>query len=197
MSVIQKCGMNIILPNQNMSTSTAKHIYSFSKAERFPPLKTAGYSQNFYELPSTISKRYTKFGFGERSDFTNTTKIKKKKKGEEDEDSGKNDKKEDAKNDKPVLHGPAYTFSNGREKYGKVYLDTAKIFDKDVPGPGKYYYLKPFGSEAPKYSIKGKHDEDKKKDKDKKENTEEGANEKKEPEQRVPKGNEPFECYYP
>ena len=33
------------------------------------------------------------------------------------------------------------------------------MFDKDVPGPGKYNYLKQFGTEAPKFSIKGKPDE--------------------------------------
>jgi hypothetical protein len=27
------------------------------------------------------------------------------------------------------------------------------MLDKNVPGPGKYNYLKPFGSEAQKYSL--------------------------------------------
>lgn len=32
------------------------------------------------------------------------------------------------------------------------------MFDKDVPGPGKYQYLKNFGSDASKFSITGKPD---------------------------------------
>ena len=55
-------------------------------------------------------------------------------------------------------HGPKYSFANGREKYGKVFLETTKLFDKNVPGPAKYNVLKPFGSDAPKVSFKGKYD---------------------------------------
>lgn len=53
-------------------------------------------------------------------------------------------------------HSPKFTFGIGREHYGKVYYETNKMFDKDVPGPGKYNYLKEFGSESAKFSIKGK-----------------------------------------
>lgn len=34
--LLKRCGMNVILPSRNLSTSTAKQRYSFSKAERFP-----------------------------------------------------------------------------------------------------------------------------------------------------------------
>lgn len=53
-------------------------------------------------------------------------------------------------------HLPAYTFGISRNYYEKVYYDTNKMLDKNVPGPGKYNYLKSFGSEASKYSMLGK-----------------------------------------
>ena len=160
MSVILQCGLAISRANTN--TSTAKHMYTFSRAERFPPLKTIGHSLNMYDLPSTKDKRRTTLGYGERSDFTKTDKNYK---------AELYDKGSDFNPQRP--HGPRYTFSCGREKYGKVYLDTAKLFDKDVPGPGKYNYLKPFGYGAPCYSIKGRYDSENKKKKDDK-NGEEG-----------------------
>jgi hypothetical protein len=34
------------------------------------------------------------------------------------------------------------------------------MLDKNVPGPGKYNCLKPFGSEAPKYSLYSRRGDD-------------------------------------
>lgn len=48
---------------------------------------------------------------------------------------------------------PAWSFGISRAYYEKVFCEANKMFDKDVPGPGKYNYLKPFGSESSKYSI--------------------------------------------
>ena len=62
-------------------------------------------------------------------------------------------------------YAPCYTFGVSREKYDKVYYETNKVIDKDVPGPGKYSTLKPFGYESPKFSIVGKHKEEKASDK--------------------------------
>ena len=53
-------------------------------------------------------------------------------------------------------HTPAWTFGISRDHYEKVYYETNKMLDKNVPGPGKYNYLKPFGSEATKFSMYGK-----------------------------------------
>ena len=44
-----------------------------------------------------------------------------------------------------------------RDKFEKAYCEGTKMNDPNVPGPGKYSYLKPFGSDAVKFSIKGKH----------------------------------------
>lgn len=52
-------------------------------------------------------------------------------------------------------HSPAWTFGISRDHYSKVYYETNKMLDKNVPGPGKYNYLKNFGSEAFKYSMSG------------------------------------------
>jgi hypothetical protein len=61
--------------------------------------------------------------------------------------------------DAETPHSPKYSFGIGREFFGKVYYDTNKMFDKDVPGPGKYDYLKTFGHDSYKFSIKGKPNE--------------------------------------
>jgi hypothetical protein len=58
--------------------------------------------------------------------------------------------------DKEHPYSPKWSFGIGREHYGKVYYETNKMLDKDVPGPGKYNYLRTFGIDAAKYSIKGK-----------------------------------------
>ena len=148
MSVIVKAGSDICKANTN--TSTAKYQYTIPKAKRFPepkvdPKRTGIYQ--LYNLPSTLSKRYTKFGYGTKSDFTRGDKNYKPNFYNMGTDF-------DQKNP----HGPKYSFANGRDKYGKVFLETAKPFDKNVPGPGKYNILKDFGSDAPKVSFKGKYD---------------------------------------
>ena len=100
-SVFYKCGLEISKACTN--NSTAKCMYSFSKAPRFPgdKVKTKEEIQkekeeekkrreeektlekngkyikhDYYALPSTLNKRYTKFGYGERTDFTGGTKKK-------------------------------------------------------------------------------------------------------------------------
>ena len=148
MSVIVKAGSEICKANTN--TSTAKFQYTFSKDIRFHERKfnkEKDGQYQFYVLPSTLSKRFTKFGYGTKSDFTRGDKNYKPTFYNRGTDF-------DPKNP----HGPKYSFANGRDKYGKVYLESTKPFDKNVPGPGKYNILKPFGSDAPKVSFKGKYD---------------------------------------
>ena len=147
MSVIVKSGTEICRANTN--TSTAKYQYTIPKAARFKELNPIpkGGKYQFYALPSTLSKRFTKFGYGIKSDFTKGDKNYAPKLYNTGTDF-------DLKNP----HGPKYSFPNPRDKYGKVYLDSIKPFDKNVPGPAKYNVLKPFGSDAPKVSFKGKYD---------------------------------------
>ena len=141
MSVIVKSKMEISRSPINQSTS--KQMYSFSKADRFPPLKTKGYCDIFYNLPSVTMTRFASLGKGTKSDFTKTAKDQNAKfyavKRDFDLDN---------------LQGPKFSFGICREKYAKVYYETNKMLDKNVPGPGKYNYLKAFGYDAPKFSMR-------------------------------------------
>ena len=102
MSVFFKVGSEICKACTNKST--AKYQYSFPKAERFPGTKLKTKEQiakekeeeerrkqeeeerikqhkyikhDYYLLPSTLSNRKTNFGFGERTDFTGSSKNNK------------------------------------------------------------------------------------------------------------------------
>ena len=157
MSVIIAAGAAITKAAVN--TSTSKAMYSFGKAPRFP-IKKNNSQANFYNLPSTRMKRFTSFGFGERSDFTGGALKKRKVKQKEE------NKKEQKDIDYTMFsdfdpkhpHGPRYSFALGREKFEKVYIESSKMFDKDIPGPGKYNFLKKFGYGAPSFFLKGRND---------------------------------------
>jgi len=53
---------------------------------------------------------------------------------------------------------PAWTFGISRSYYEKAYCETNKTIDKNIPGPGKYNFIKPFGSDAFKFSLIGKNE---------------------------------------
>ena len=58
--------------------------------------------------------------------------------------------------DKDHPHGPKYTFGMGRDKFTKVYVESNKNLDMNVPGPGKYYNPPAFGKGAISYSFRGR-----------------------------------------
>jgi hypothetical protein len=62
-------------------------------------------------------------------------------------------------------HSPKWTFGISRSHYDKVYYEAGNIVDKNIPGPGLYDVLKPFGKDGPKYSMKGRSSEEKQKTK--------------------------------
>ena len=130
------------ITKSTINKSTSKFMYSFSRAQRFPPLKRSGYCDSFYNLPSVTMKRYASIGIGNKSDFT------KRRKGGTAEFYGV---KRDF--DQGNLRGPKFTFGICRDKYAKVYYETDKMLDKNIPGPGKYSILKGFGEDAYKYSM--------------------------------------------
>ena len=145
MSIIIAAGEQI--SRSPLNTSSAHQMYSFPKSERFKSYSKT-YCDKFYDLPSVKSTRTTSFGFGTKSDFTK--KDKQIKTDFNYLDSDFNQKHP---------HGPKYSFpAAGREKYEKVYMENGKILDKTVPGPGKYNYLKSFGSDALKFTMKGRID---------------------------------------
>ena len=207
MSVLVKTAAEICKANTN--TSTAKYQYSFSKAARFPnpnlaeeirckklqdkldkgetlpvPIRKSKYE--FYSLPSTLSNRRTTFGKGNKYDFTKVGNNCKK---------AYYDPKTDF--DKNHPHGPMYSFTKA-DRSGKTKIEKKKkegeeetkqenkkndLVDIDGPSPARYNYLKPFGYDAPKISMKGRHGTPIKYKKDK-----EGEDsEKKEPEVYMPK----------
>ena len=179
MSVIVKAGSEICKANTN--TSTAKFQYSFSKAERFPipnlaekirtkklqekiekgeNVKIRESHYHFYNLPETKSTRKTTFGKGNKYDFTKVGNYCK---------ASCYDPKTDF--DKAHPHGPMYSFTkaersgkgkrlnkkNGEEEENKNENKNEKLVDVDGPSPAVYNYLKPFGHDAPKVSMKGRH----------------------------------------
>jgi hypothetical protein len=149
MSIIVASGEQI--SKSPLNGSPSKQMYSFAKSERFQKLKTNGVSSTyFYDLPEVRMKRSTTLGRGTKYDFTR-------------ENKGKNAQFYDLGSDfdKKQPHSPSWTFGISRDHYEKVYYETNKMLDKNVPGPGKYDYLKQFGAEAYKFSMRGKG-EDKK-----------------------------------
>ena len=195
MSIIFKAGSEICKSITN--TSTAKYQFSFPKAERFPKPreikpdpkyeeleKKINYKhQDYYLLPSTLNNRYTRFGYGQRSDFTGGAKVSKS--------VSQSENKIRTEPDKSFFTGPKYSFANGREKYEKVYVESTKPLDRNIPGPAKYDILKKvthdFGYDAPKISFGGLDPEtrlkalNKKKEEQKLLMMEEKENEKKNP----------------
>jgi hypothetical protein len=181
MSIIIKAGSDICKANTN--TSTAKFQYSFSKATRFPiphladeirkkkiqalidkgeDIKQPPIGQyTIYKLPSTLSNRRTTFGKGNKYDFTKTSNFCKILCYNPYSDF-------DQKNP----HGPKYSFTKGprsgkseivkKKKEGeeneeKKDGDKKELHDTNGPSPAAYNYLKKFGWDAPKYSMKGRH----------------------------------------
>ena len=123
------------------NASPTKFMYSFGRAERFPPLKRSGKSDRFYTLPSVRMNRTAGFGFGKKSDFTkrsnsHTEFVKVKR----DFDEGNQ-------------RGLKYSFGLGRDYFKKQVVPGYRNIDKNVPGPGIYKVRKDFGSDALKFSM--------------------------------------------
>lgn len=124
-----------------INKSKSKQMYSFSKSRRFPdPFKKEDIQ--FYNFSFWKGNRSTSMGYGTKYDFT-----------KENKDKCQNfyNLPTDFDTRKPFL--PAYTFGMSRSCFDKVYYDSIKMVDKNVPGPGKYNYLKPFGHDSSKFSL--------------------------------------------
>ena len=162
---------------------------------------------DYYLLPSTLSTRKTNFGFGERTDFTGCSK-KNKSKTSESQEVKPLTKEEKLKRmnqfaeyefERKYYHGPKYSIpeagkgkkkeekkdENKDDKEAKEERKKEEENKKDPVGPGRYNIVKSFGSEAPKYSIKGipdkKIEEMKKEVKKKREEYEEKERQNKRP----------------
>ena len=144
MSVIVATGEAI--SKSPINSSKSKQMFSFSKSSRFPKVDRRNYSDAIYSLPEIKTKRSTTFGLGNKYDFT---------KGQKGINSQFYSNGTDF--DKEHPYSPCFTFGAGRDKYEKVYYESNKMLDKSIPGPAKYYYLKPFGWDAAKFSMKGRN----------------------------------------
>jgi hypothetical protein len=126
-----------------LNTSHSKYLFSFNRAIRFPdpPKKQTNYE--FYNISTWRNNRSTSFGYGSKYDFTKENKDKCQNFYDVPQTFNPNKKSE----------APCYTFGVGRSSFEKVYYETNKSIDMNVPGPCKYNYLKPFGHESAKYSL--------------------------------------------
>ena len=127
--------------NHVENASPTKFMYSFSRAERFPPLKRTGKSDTFYNLPSIRMTRTAGIGYGTKSDFT----LNKNRRTEfisikRDFDEGNH-------------RGLKYSFGLGRDSFQKAFCPGYKNIDKNITGPGKYNVIRELGADAPKYSL--------------------------------------------
>jgi hypothetical protein len=130
-----------------LNNSPSKQMYSFSKSERFPPILSSSSStsslpqKQFYNIPPIRDKRSCSFGYGNKIDFSKESKDKSK--------VYYNIKSTFSKNS----GSPFYSFGIGRDL---TYNNKLSISNKNLPGPGQYNLLKPFGYNGKKFSIYSK-----------------------------------------
>ena len=126
-----------------LNNSPSKYMFSFSKTPRFFKTKQDEGVDKFYNLPSTLTKRSTAMGFGNRLNFT-----------------AKNSDTEfiSIKRYFDKNYQPGYKFSFGvsRDKFSKVYYPGLKLNDTSIPGPGKYNVRKGPGLNSPKFTMRQK-----------------------------------------
>lgn len=129
------------ISNSQLNHSCSKQMYSFPKTPRFQSLKRSTSATFIYNIPSMMSQRKAYIGYGHKSDFTKGKDI----------------------NvpyysiarlfETPHPTAPKYTFGVSREHFRKVLVNKRIAEPPKSPGPARYSYLKPFGSEAPKYTM--------------------------------------------
>lgn len=128
-----------------INNSTSKQQYSFSKSERFPKIKPT--TDSLYSLPSTTATRKAGFGYGTRSDFTNSSQRKGM-------NAGFYKILRDYDDYPSHIRGHYFKFGPGRSE---IKINDGSGNNK-VPGPGNYG-LAPrfkFGNGGPKFQLKGK-----------------------------------------
>mmetsp|Transcript_10728 Transcript_10728/g.16049 ORF Transcript_10728/g.16049 Transcript_10728/m.16049 type:complete len:278 (+) Transcript_10728:8-841(+) len=125
------------------NNSKTKLQYSFSRAARFPSLKTT--ESKMYQIPPSFSKRATSFGFGNKYDFT-------QERGKGIPAPNSYNTTSDFSSHKP--HSSAFSFGVSREAYEKVYVKGHFRPDPVVPGPGSYNATLPLGSDQQKVAIR-------------------------------------------
>ena len=124
------------ISNHSLNHSISKQMYTFPKSKRFSTgLKSCSSTTFYYNLPKVASMRATSLGFGTKSDFTK------------------------AKNYNPPFYHihRLFDYNDGSPHYSFGVSRHLNRSSDISPGPGKYNTSKPFGSDAPKYSIEKKY----------------------------------------
>ena len=124
------------ISNHSLNHSISKQMYTFPKSKRFSNgLKSCSSTTFYYNLPKVASMRATSLGFGTKSDFTK------------------------AKNYNPPFYHihRLFDYNDGSPHYSFGVSRHLNRSSDISPGPGKYNTSKPFGSDAPKYSIEKKY----------------------------------------
>ena len=127
--------------NSPLNHSKSKYMYSFSKAQRFPPISNSfGSVYKFYNLPSVRTKRSTSIGYGTKYDFTHDAKSKSPVFYNFKSDF-------DPKNPRMDRAGPGPAKYNIRKPFGKdavkysmriKFYRSASTENFGTPGPGSY-----------------------------------------------------------
>ena len=127
---------------------------------------------DYYLLPSTLNRRYCNFGYGNKVDFTGTQNKNKDKSGENDEkkvlteEERKKQKLEQLNQfaeyefERKYYHGVKYSIpSFGKDKDAKEKKKREEEIKREEEAKANKKpqkdIEKPFGAEAPYYSIKG------------------------------------------
>ena len=140
MSVIVSSGEAI--SNSILNHSCSKQMYSFPKTVRFHALKRCTSATFLYNIPNKMSTRKAYIGYGKKSDFTKGNPY----------NVGYHNVSISFYS--PKKNAPKYTFGISRDFYKKVVVNNQlPPGTSTTPGPNKYTYTKPFGSQAPKYTI--------------------------------------------
>lgn len=135
------------IANAPTNNSTAKAQYSFQKAKRF--VEKVDSTGKFYDIPASLNKRTTSFGYGNKYDFTSG---KEKTPGPGTYQ---------APLDKPLNNG--FSFGLSRENC-KAFVKGAFNTDPTTPGPGSYSFIPKFSNEGRKISLTGRGKDEKTKD---------------------------------
>lgn len=119
------------------SAFTLRHkrtsTYSFSKATRFKSQKRSDNTE-LLSLPSTLDKRTTTLGFGQRWNLTNKSRVNSPAPGTYEIPS-------------------SFDFKSG-PKFRKDSPGRYNIMDESSPGPGSYEVSVDIGKNAPKFTFR-------------------------------------------
>ena len=144
MSITVANSAQVSLHSSNRSPT--KQAWSFNKSERFDYMKNRLKTNGNYDIPTTLSRRGTSFGYGPRKNFAVNNGVPSPNSYQTKSDFCKNPGKN------------AFSFGIAREAYEKVYLKEhpSQAGKKSIPGPGSYKVNSIIGNDGRKFSFRPK-----------------------------------------